>query len=160
MNIRTVLIALLSAVALVLGLACTRNRDNKQKLAREHESAPTQKQELVKSIDSMLVNTENDVWFLGGPNGWDKTITFRPNGSFIFVENWWGVNEDDVVYEFSDTTVGLCHTVGNEITIVTQAKESVNTVSDTYTEPYTVGADELYIGFFQGTYYRKKRENE
>jgi hypothetical protein len=160
MNIRTVLIASLNIVALVLGFACSKNHDNEQKLAREYESTLTQKQEFIKSIDPMLVNTENDEWFLGGPNGWNKTITFKPNGSFIFVENWWGENENSIVYEFSDTTIGSCYTIGNKITITTQAKESVNTISDTYTEPYTVNADELLIEFFQGTYYRTERKTE
>ena len=83
MMVRTLLIALISMVAFVLEFACTKDHDNKQYIAQELENTPAPKQELAKSIDPILVNTESDVWYMGGPSGWDKTIIFRSNGSFF-----------------------------------------------------------------------------
>jgi hypothetical protein len=158
MKVRTLLIALPSAIAFVLVCVCAKDRDNKQHVSQEPESVSVQKQELAKSIDPMLVNTESDVWYMGGPSGWDKTIIFRPNGSFIFVEDRWGVDEKGVDYELSDTITGSWYTVGNKITIEPADNKSM-TQSDTATKPYTVNGETLYIeNLYPGEYYRKERD--
>jgi hypothetical protein len=156
MKVRTVLIALPCAVVFVLGCVCAKDHGNKQHIAQEPESVSVQKQELAKSIDSMLVNTESDMWYMGGPggfNGWNKVIIFQSDGRFIFVEDWWGADK-----ESSDTITGSWYTIGNKITIEPADNKSM-TQPDTATKSYTVNGETLYIeNLYPGEYYRKERD--
>jgi hypothetical protein len=171
MMVRTLLIALISVVAFVLEFACTKDHNNKQYVAQEHENVLLQKQELVKTIDPMLVNTDSDMWYMGGPGGsssWNKFILFQSDGRFIFVEGWWGVDKESAVYDGSDTVftswyenydtmTGSWYTIGNKITIEPDGKSMMQL--DTATEPYTVDGETLSIeNLYPGEYYRSKRD--